>query len=236
MATEYKLPYTASEVNQKLAKIDSLVATVNGNPPDANGNVTINVDISGKENVGVAESLVAAHNTSTDSHSDIRTIANAALPKSGGTMTGALTLSGNPTSNLHAATKQYVDSNKYTHPSTHPASMITGLSDVMSGLGYSKIATGRYVGTYDGEYNSDWRDITLPFSPTYMIVSEFKDMRNNFATFSHRDLYHFVQESTTGNGSSALTGKLLNNILSIRCYQGDGLDVSQLIYAWVAFA
>lgn len=36
-------------------------------------------------------------------------LANAALPKAGGTMTGALTLSGEPTSNLHAATKQYVD-------------------------------------------------------------------------------------------------------------------------------
>lgn len=32
-----------------------------------------------------------------------------ALPASGGTMTGALTLAGNPTANLHAATKQYVD-------------------------------------------------------------------------------------------------------------------------------
>lgn len=32
-----------------------------------------------------------------------------ALPTSGGTMTGALTLAGDPTANLHAATKQYVD-------------------------------------------------------------------------------------------------------------------------------
>lgn len=36
-------------------------------------------------------------------------LANAALPKSGGTMTGNLTLAGNPTSSLHAATKAYVD-------------------------------------------------------------------------------------------------------------------------------
>jgi hypothetical protein len=36
-------------------------------------------------------------------------LANAAVPKSGGTMTGTLTLSADPTSAMHAATKQYVD-------------------------------------------------------------------------------------------------------------------------------
>ena len=36
------------------------------------------------------------------------------LDKSGGTMTGALTLSGDPTDNLHAATKKYVDDNSST--------------------------------------------------------------------------------------------------------------------------
>lgn len=35
--------------------------------------------------------------------------ANAALPKSGGTMTGYITLNGDPSSALHAASKQYVD-------------------------------------------------------------------------------------------------------------------------------
>lgn len=53
---------------------------------------------------------INSHNTSTSAHSDIRNAANAALPKSGGTMTGKLTLDGNPTSALHAAPKQYVDS------------------------------------------------------------------------------------------------------------------------------
>lgn len=38
-------------------------------------------------------------------------LANAAMPKSGGTFTGAITLAANPTNNLHAATKQYVDNN-----------------------------------------------------------------------------------------------------------------------------
>ena len=40
-----------------------------------------------------------------------QTTAAAALPKAGGTMTGALTLDGAPTSDLHAATKKYVDDN-----------------------------------------------------------------------------------------------------------------------------
>lgn len=41
--------------------------------------------------------------------SAIQTQLNARLPLAGGTMTGALTLSGAPTSDLHAATKAYVD-------------------------------------------------------------------------------------------------------------------------------
>lgn len=59
---------------------------------------------------------VSNHNTAEDAHGDIRALAEgvknmaeAALPKSGGTMTGALTLSGDPTEALHAATKKYVD-------------------------------------------------------------------------------------------------------------------------------
>ena len=38
--------------------------------------------------------------------------ANAAMPKAGGTFTGAVTLSGAPTADLHAATKKYVDEAK----------------------------------------------------------------------------------------------------------------------------
>lgn len=37
------------------------------------------------------------------------------LPKSGGTMTGALTLHSDPTKNLEAATKQYADAHGVTY-------------------------------------------------------------------------------------------------------------------------
>ena len=97
MATEYKLPYTGAEINSRLAKIDNMVTSINGTTPDSNGNVSINVDISGKEDVGIAANLVSTHNTASNAHNDIRvlvgtaqTTAEAALPKSGGTMEGIL--------------------------------------------------------------------------------------------------------------------------------------------------
>ena len=45
---------------------------------------------------------------------------NGALQRSGGTMTGKITLDGDPTSDLHAATKQYVDDNAGGGSSTTP--------------------------------------------------------------------------------------------------------------------
>ena len=58
-----------------------------------------------------ARDAAAAAKTVADS---AKTVADAALPKAGGTLTGALTLSGAPTNNLHAATKKYVDDNAGT--------------------------------------------------------------------------------------------------------------------------
>ena len=53
------------------------------------------------------------------------TLKNTAVPLSGGTMTGPLVLSGTPTLNLHAATKQYVD--------TNVANFLSKTGDTMSG-------------------------------------------------------------------------------------------------------
>lgn len=45
--TEFKLSYTANEINRKLGKVDNLVSTVNGVTPDENGNVNIAVGSTG---------------------------------------------------------------------------------------------------------------------------------------------------------------------------------------------
>lgn len=54
------------------------------------------------------------------------------LDKSGGTMTGPLTLSGAPTANLHAATKKYVDDSKPTKTSqlTNDSGYLTAHQDI----------------------------------------------------------------------------------------------------------
>lgn len=53
--------------------------------------------------------------------------ADAALPKAGGTMTGSLTLNADPTANLGAATKQYVDNSvpKYAKGIANPSESLT---------------------------------------------------------------------------------------------------------------
>lgn len=43
MSAEYRLSYTASEIDKRLGRIPSLVSSVNGIGPDENGNVQINV-------------------------------------------------------------------------------------------------------------------------------------------------------------------------------------------------
>jgi hypothetical protein len=39
MATEYKLSYTATDINRRLEKVDMLVQTINSQTPDENGNI-----------------------------------------------------------------------------------------------------------------------------------------------------------------------------------------------------
>lgn len=57
-----------------------------------------------------AASFIAKYLTWTQLTAALTTVFNALyLAKAGGTMTGKITLDGNPSSNLHAATKQYVD-------------------------------------------------------------------------------------------------------------------------------
>ena len=61
-----------------------------------------------------AGSTSATDQTARDAAAAAQATATAALPKAGGTMTGKIVLDGAPTTDLHAATKKYVDDNAGT--------------------------------------------------------------------------------------------------------------------------
>ena len=65
---------------------------------DSAGNLTLSGTVDGVD-IAARDAILT----------DAATTADNALPKSGGTMTGALALAADPTNDLHAATKQYVD-------------------------------------------------------------------------------------------------------------------------------
>jgi len=90
--------------------------------------------------------------------SAIQTQLDDKLSKTGGTMTGALTLSGAPTSDLHAATKLYVDNvtaGINFHEAVHAASvtnLAANYSNGTSGVGATLTAdTNRAFNQIDGE-------------------------------------------------------------------------------------
>ena len=96
-------PLTVTVGSNDVTHGDNVLYAVSAASTSASGVVQLT------DSTSTTSSTLAATATAVKSAYDL---ANAALPKSGGTMTGALTLSADPSSALHAATKQYVDAVK----------------------------------------------------------------------------------------------------------------------------
>jgi len=78
--------------------------------PELGGDLSLNGnDITGTGNINITGNISLSGTVDGVDVANVSTVATAALPKSGGTMTGFLTLNADPTSALHAATKEYVD-------------------------------------------------------------------------------------------------------------------------------
>ena len=103
------------------ANVDAVArATANAALPKAGGTMSGKIVLDGAptadlhaaskkyvdDNAGASSST---DQTARDAAKAAKDVADAALPLAGGTMTGAITLSGEPTADLHAATKKYVD-------------------------------------------------------------------------------------------------------------------------------
>jgi len=124
-----KMPLAGGTFSGAVSFDDNVI--VKGDSTNGSGKLTLNcennshgVHIKGPPHSAAATyTLTLPNNTGTNgqalltngsgvmSWGTVTTDLSSVLALSGGTMTGALTLSGAPTSNLHAATKAYVDSN-----------------------------------------------------------------------------------------------------------------------------
>lgn len=102
----------------KLRATSPLSVTVTNNDATHGDNALFAVAAGSTSSAGILQLTDSTSSISTttaatpNSVKSAYDLANAALPKSGGTMTGAITLAADPSSALHAATKQYVDAVK----------------------------------------------------------------------------------------------------------------------------
>jgi hypothetical protein len=107
--TDAAAALAAAQAAQSTA--DGKVSTVTLAGGTNNGTVKLTVDGTATDNIAVTGLKSAAYTeASAFATSAQGTKADGALQRSGGTMTGALTLNGNPTADNHAANKAYVDS------------------------------------------------------------------------------------------------------------------------------
>lgn len=113
-------PSWLGDVNTAMLNIDTAIAGA-----DASATAAESSAAAANAQVQAQEAKITKNTTDiqalTEQLADVSGVANAALPKNGGTMTGALTLAGAPTQDLQAATKKYVDDN-----SGRGALMLTG--------------------------------------------------------------------------------------------------------------
>lgn len=122
--------------------------------------------------------------------SNIQTQLNAKLALSGGTMTGAITLSGDPTQALHAATKQYVDNisaGLHVHEAAHAAT-----TDTLANLVSSTV-------TYDNGTDGVGATLTLGANLTVLdghtLTNGDRILVKNQANAAHNGIY--VRTSAT---------------------------------------
>lgn len=124
----------------------------------SNGTINLSIDDNKVLSASINGLGSAAYTESTAYATSAQgTKADNAMPKSGGTFTGAVTLSGAPTSNLHAATKKYVDDEITSKIAAADAMVFKGTlgtggnvtalptSGVTVGDTYKVITAGKYV-------------------------------------------------------------------------------------------
>lgn len=148
---------TAAATAQSTA--DSKIGSVTLASGTNNGTLKLTVDGKATDNIAVKGLGSAAYTASSAYATSAQgTKADNAMPKAGGTFTGAVTLSGDPTSALHPASKQYVDTQITNKIAASDAMVFKGTlgtngtitavptSEVVKGDTYKIVTAGSYAG------------------------------------------------------------------------------------------
>lgn len=159
-STSTSLAATANAVKTAYDLANGKVGSVSLTSGTNNGTVKLTVDGTSYDNIAVTGLGSAAFTASTDYATAAQgTKADAAMPKSGGIFTGAVTLDADPTTNLHAATKQYVDTQISTSLAASDAMVFKGTlgtggtvtavptTGVTKGDTYKVITAGTWAGS-----------------------------------------------------------------------------------------
>lgn len=155
--TDAAAALAAAQAAQQTA--DSKVSSVSITGGTNNGTVKLTVNGTDTDNIAVTGLKSAAYTEANAFATKAQgEKADAAMPKSGGTFTGAVTLNADPTANLGAATKQYVDNQITTKIAASDAMVFRGTlgsggtvtavptTNVVKGDTYKIITAGTWAG------------------------------------------------------------------------------------------
>lgn len=159
--TAYDLANTAkTTADTARSTADSKIGSVNLTSGTNNGTLKLTVDGIATDNIAVKGLGSAAYTASSSYATSTQgTKADNAMPKSGGTFTGGVTLNADPTSALHPATKQYVDTQIASKIAASDAMVFKGTlgtngtitaiptTGVVKGDTYKIITDGTYAGS-----------------------------------------------------------------------------------------
>lgn len=120
--------------NNAQSTADSKIGSVDIVSGTNNGTLKLTVDGTVTDNIAVKGLGSAAYTASSAyATADQGITADNAMPKAGGTFTGAVTLDADPTADLGAATKQYVDSAKSSATSSANSYTDSKIADLING-------------------------------------------------------------------------------------------------------
>ncbi len=134
-------------LSSQLSTIQGQVNTAVDTATAADGKATTAQTVATQANTAAGEAKTLAQaaktsaDTATETANNANALASAALPKTGGVMTGNLILNGAPTEANQAATKQYVDEKSGGDSATTPFTAISG----SGAIGFSAVVVGSVV-------------------------------------------------------------------------------------------